>query len=330
MTPPAALRDRGFVLVNALVLVAALAATATLLLSRAERGRAQLEAAQLADQLTLALDAFGALALTRLAQDRGNSDHGTEGWAQPRQTLPLARGEVAGEIQDLQGRFNINWLSSPDNRLAQEAFARLLAQLGLSPELGTEIRRFVTPGALRDAPAGALRWQEGRALALDPVGGPLLSADQLADLPGLSPRAYARLRGLITALPGDSRLNVNTAAPEVLAAFLPELPASALTRLIRNRDRSPFVSVEAFLIAARLHQEEQAEAGRPPPPTGEGEEGSEQAPRLGPDHLTIRSRWFRVTSQAQLPPLAARRVTILRRNGPGQRPDLIWQVTLRP
>ena len=145
MSPPAARRDRGFVLVNALVLVAALAATATLLLSRAERGRAQLEAAQLADQLTLALDAFDALALTRLAQDRGNSDHGNESWAQPRQALPLARGEVAGEIQDLQGRFNINWLSSPDNRLAQEAFARLLAQLGLSPELGPEIRPLCHP-----------------------------------------------------------------------------------------------------------------------------------------------------------------------------------------
>lgn len=330
MSPPAARRDRGFVLVNALVLVAALAATATLLLSRAERGRAQLEAAQLADQLTLALDAFDALALTRLAQDRGNSDHGNESWAQPRQALPLARGEVAGEIQDLQGRFNINWLSSPDNRLAQEAFARLLAQLGLSPELGPEIRRFVTPGALREAPAGALRWQGGRALALDPVGGPLLSADQLADLPTLSPRAYARLRGVITALPGDSRLNVNTATPEVLAAFLPDLPSSALTRLIRTRDRSPFNSVQAFLIAARLQQEEQAETGTPVPSPGRGEEGSEQAPRLGPDHLTIASRWFRVSAQAQLPPLTARRVTILRRNGSGQRPDLIWQVTLRP
>ncbi len=323
--------DGGFVLVNALVLVAALAAVATLLLSRAEQGRHQLETALMADQLALSLDGFDALALTRLARDQGQGTGQSSGnpVTQARTTPPLtlARGTVQGEIHDLQGRFNVNWLSDPDNTLAQTAFDRLLAQLGLPPQIAADIRRFVTPGALREAQAPqlsltapSLNPQHLDPVPLDPVGGPLLSGDQLADLPGLSPRAYARLRPLITALPGDSRLNVNTAAPEVLSAFLSDLPAAALSRLIQSRAQSPFPSVEAFLIAARLQQaENQDEAETDPDPS-----------QLGPDQLTISSGWFRIDSQAALAPLAARRVTILHRKAPGQRPELIWQVTQRP
>ena len=61
--------DQGFVLVNALVLVAALAAVATLLLSRAEQGRSRLESGLVADQLNLSLDAFDALAISQLARE---------------------------------------------------------------------------------------------------------------------------------------------------------------------------------------------------------------------------------------------------------------------
>jgi len=63
MRPPCRPSDTGnggFVLVNALVIVAALAMLATLLLVRAEGGRARLQAGLEADQLTLALDAFEA------------------------------------------------------------------------------------------------------------------------------------------------------------------------------------------------------------------------------------------------------------------------------
>lgn len=214
-------KDQGFVLVNALVLVAALAAVATLLLSRAEQGRSRLEAGLVADQLSLSLDGFDALALSLLARDSGDSDHLREPWAKPRPPLALARGEVAGQIQDLQGRFNVNWLSQTDTPLAQAAFVRLLARLGLPARIADDIRRFVTPGAEL---ADRQRWLQ-RDPPLDPVGGPLLSADQLADLPGLSPRAYARLRPLITALPGDSRLNVNTAPLRCWQVFCPICPA---------------------------------------------------------------------------------------------------------
>ena len=313
--------DQGFVLVNALVLVAALAAVATLLLSRAEQGRSRLESGLVADQLNLSLDAFDALAISQLARDTGNRDHLQEAWARPPPPLPLAQGEVAGRLQDLQGRFNVNWLSRSDNALAQEAFARLLGGLGLPPRLGDDIRRFVTPGAQQANKQGWLL----RDPPLDPVGGPLLSADQLADLPGLSPRAYARLRPLITALPGDSRLNVNTAQVPVLASFLPDLSSAGLAQLLRRRDGEGFVSVESFLSAARLHQGEDSAT-----PAAQDDPPPEAAGALGPEQISVHSQWFRADSQAWLSGATARRVSLLRRRASGRRPELIWQVTHRP
>ncbi len=313
--------ERGFVLVNALVLVAALAGLATLLLARAEQGRSRLEAGLEADQLMLALDAYDALALTQLARDGGSTDHLREAWAQPGRPLALERGEVSGQIRDLQGRFNINWLSNPDNPLAQAAFGRLLARLGLTPQIAAGIRSFVTPGA---RPRDQSRWRQMDP-PQDPVGGPLLSADQLADLPGLSPRAYARLRPWITALPGDSRLNVNTAPPEVLASFLPDLPAAALARLLRQRDHNGFASVDSFLIAARLPQETGSDSG-----AGAEAPREDPAASLGADQLTVQSQWFRVDSQARLNHSGAHRISLLQRRARGARPRLAWQMTYRP
>lgn len=329
--PPAkdsrtAQHSQGFVLVNALVLVAALAAVATLLLGRAEQGRGQLEAGLIADQISLALDSFDALALSQLARDGGQSDHLREGWARSRPPLQLARGMVSGHIQDLQGRFNVNWLSDTEDLQARAAFDRLLARLGLPQQLAEEIRSFVTPGA---QPRARQRWLQ-RDPPQDPVGGPLLSADQLADLPGLSPRAYARLRPLITALPGDSRLNVNTARPEVLASILPELSSAVLAQLLRQRDRAGFASVESFLITARLQQ---AQNGSLDGDQGGDQNGSdESAPpqTWDPARLSVSTQWFRVDSEAWLEGSSARRVSLLRRSTTGRRPAQIWQVTHRP
>lgn len=314
--------NRGFVLVNALVLVAALAAAAALLLSRAEQGRARLEAGQIADQVTLGLDAFEAWALTQLARDQSPLDHGQESWARPQDALPLARGTVSGQVQDLQGRFNINWLSDANNLPARHAFDALLRQLGLAADIAPQIHSFVSPGGLNENDRA--RWKQ-RHPAQDPVGGPLLSADQLADLPGLSSQTYTRLRPLITALPGDSRLNVNTAPALVLGAFLPHMTPATRSRLMSARNQEPFPSVEAFLIATRLGTAADQENSQ------ENDTAAETDPAaLRPEQLSVSSIWFRIDSQSRLDWGFASRRTLVRRRQPNRRPDVIWQVTQHP
>ncbi|WP_323783828.1 type II secretion system minor pseudopilin GspK [Thalassovita sp.] len=312
------MKERGFVLVNALVIVAALTAVAVFLLSRAETGRVRLLAGIEAEQLALNLDAYEAWAVTLLARDGDPvRDHLGEDWANAAADLPLARGRVAGQITDMQGLFNLNWLADPDNLLARDAFDRLLARIGVPSNAGTAIRDLLRPGGPENRDA-YLRLDP----PLDPVGGSLLMRDQLRAIPGLSPQVLARLTPYITVIPGDSRLNVNTASEVILAAFLPDLPAATLNRIVTERDREPFASVEDFMTAAGLarpEQEQDTEGGDDPDPA-----------ILSGDRVAVGSEWFRADLTAQLNGRSAERSTVLRRGPPPTRPEIAWRVSRRP
>ncbi|TMM51309.1 type II secretion system minor pseudopilin GspK [Sulfitobacter sabulilitoris] len=247
----AAPRDgaQGFVLVNALILVAALAAMAVLVLARAEAARERQAQAQTAAQLGLYLDSAEALAITRLARDQsgGSVDHTGEDWARPVSDVALDRGAVSATIDDLQGRFNINWLAQPEDDFAREGFDRLALHLGLAPGHVASITEFLRPGGAGGAGTQAAYARQSPALR--PLGGPVLMLDQLQVVPGLRARDLARLRPFIAALPGDSLLNVNTASPQVLQAMMPGLTAAAADRMLQIRRRDAFASVEGFARA---------------------------------------------------------------------------------
>lgn len=304
--------DRGFVLVNALVLVAALAAVAVFLLARADAGRARLDSGLGAEQVALNLDAFEALAVTLLSSDTGTIDHAGEAWARASYDVPLERGRVAGQISDLQGLFNLNWLTDPSNVTAEAAFERLLEQLGLSAQTGQVIRQILRPEGPADPGAWARRTPPER-----PVGGPFLMADQLAHIPGLEPRVLARLRPFVAALPGDSTLNVNTMPAEVLTAFLPDLPAAARNKVLRDRTRTPFVSVDEFLLAVGVALPDEDDPEAPPA-------------ELPPEMLSVGSAWFRAEIRATLDNQTGRRSVVLHRQGLPAQIDTAWRITVRP
>ncbi len=262
--------QRGFVLVNALVLVGALAAAAAVLLTRAELSTVRQSAWQAAAQAEAYLDAFDALAVTILQADPfGGADHPGETWAQPVRAADLDRGEVSGTILDLQGRFNINWLAVQDDLHAQQAFRNLLTAKGLPVSLGPAITGFLAPGG----PANADSYTTTR-----PRGGPVLDTRQLRAIPGLTTDQFARLSPLIAALPSDSTLNVNTASPELLAAWMPGLNAAQARTLTDRRRRDPFSSVDAFLMDL-------------PPAI---------ASEVNDVRLSIGSRWFLARGTAEL------------------------------
>lgn len=312
------MKDRGFVLINALVIVAALAAVAVLLLSRAETGRARLQAGAEAEQLTLGLDAFEALTVTLLMRDANPAvDHAGEDWARTGHDVALARGSVAGQISDLQGLFNVNWLADPENAWAGPAFDRLLTRLAVPSDVGTAIRDFVRPSGPDNRDA-FLRLDP----PLSPVGGSIVMVDQLQSLPGLSPRAYARLRPFLAALPGDSRLNVNTAPKNILAALLPELPGAALDRIVSQRDRDPYRSTDAFLTEVGL--------ARPEQDAEEAPETTDDPATIGADYVAVGSDWYRAEITARLAGRSAERVTVIHRPAPPRRPEIAWRVSRRP
>ena len=285
-------QTRGFVLVNALILVAALSAAALYLLSRAEGTRLRAAAAQQAQQLSLYLDAGEALAVTRLETDRsgGAVDHLGESWAKPDLDRELDAGlmgaQIATEMHDLQGRFNLNWLANPQDTASRAAFDALCAQLAIAPQQVDAIVATLASNNSAPAPAGAMT---------DPVGGPILMLDQLLDLPNMTPEVYARLVIFVTALPGDSALNVNTASPEVLASLLPTSNATALATLVQSIRAKPFAAVDDFIAALP------------------GVVSAEALDALDPSRFSIGSGWFETNITVQLQDRVAHRRAILQR-----------------
>lgn len=299
--------QRGFVLVNALILVAALAAAAVVVMARAEAGRARLQASQGADQLGAYLDAFEAQALHLIMRDDGAVDHPGDAWARA-QGVPvdLDRGRVAGNIVDVQGLFNLNWLANPEDAAARAAFDRLLRAIGARPSLAADVIALLEPGTPGNGAAYA-------ALdpGLDPVTGPLLFMRQLEGVPTLSDRDRAVLEPVAALAPGDSWLNLNTAAPRVVAAFFPGLSTEQMAALLSPRDTAPFQSGEAFLKAVE---------------TARGAALPEDFDR---GRFSVGSVNFEVTATATLEGRHATRTVGITRTGLGQRPRIRWRETTR-
>lgn len=237
--------ERGFVLLNAMLLVAAFAAAAVYVLGRTEAARFRQAEQQGAGQLQLYLDGFEVLAMQVLHRDQqgGAVDTLTESWAAPIDGVTIDRGLLSGQISDLQGRFNVNWLANTQDLGAEVGFVRLLARLGLPSQLAGEITGFVRPGGPSEgAGYGRLR------PPITPQGGPVLLLEQLQHIPALQPRHYARLKPYLTALPSDSLLNLNTVSPEVLTSLLSGANTAALEQLLLSRRQRPFISVEDFVL----------------------------------------------------------------------------------
>ncbi|MFY0659628.1 MAG: type II secretion system minor pseudopilin GspK [Shimia sp.] len=299
-------------LVNALVLVAALSAVAIFLLARADAGREQLEAGLVATQVELNLDAFEALAKTLLERDLGAVDHTGEAWGQPVQQMPLMRGTVTGQVTDQQGLFNLNWLSNPEFGAAHEAFGRLMNQQSVPLQTAQRVRELIASDELSD-PSPWARKTPSEA----PVPGPLLMADQLAHVPGFAARHRDRIMDLVTALPGDSPLNVNTASEAVLKAFLPNLTAAAQNQILRDRAKTPFASVDEFLLAVGMSAPDSDDPGAP-------------VPELLPDQLSVGSEWFRAEIATTVDTHSAQRSVMFHRQSLPVGVTADWRITTRP
>ncbi len=299
-------RSAGFVLVNALIIVAAMAAAATLLLSRAEGGRMRLVATQEADVLTHALDAFETLGRVLLDRDlrNGDVDGLNDTWAQTTIDVPLARGRVSGAITDQQALFNLNWLADSSDTLALEGWQVLLRRIGIAPQKGDAIVRFLSP----QGPSNRAAFR-GLDPPISPLGGGILFIDQLASLIELQPEDLNLLRRHTTALPTNSRVNVNSAGLNVLVAMLPQLSIARLDGVVQRRQKEPYPSLDAFFEELGLSTD-------PANPDA-----------VDPTRYAIGSNWFGADIIATLDTRSASRRVLFRREAAPVGTQVEWRVS---
>jgi general secretion pathway protein K len=226
------IRQHGVAVVLAMGVVAAASIAAVAMLSSQSiwSRHAELNAEHVQAQALVHAGVDWARAL--LSDDRraSNVDHLGEPWALRLPPVPVDNGELAGQIDDQQGAFNLNNLvrdGAPS--LAHVAqFTRLLQILGLPEELAASLLRWLRP----PEPAPARR---------------LIDVAELVLVQGFDEAARLRLRPFVTALPRFTAVNVNTAAPEVLAAVVRELELDDARALAVQRSRAYFRNRADFL-----------------------------------------------------------------------------------
>ncbi|GAC1300071.1 MAG: GspK family T2SS minor pseudopilin variant XcpX [Steroidobacteraceae bacterium] len=238
-------RQRGVALIIALILVA----LATILASKLtfegflERRRSTgVLAAEQALQFGLGAEA---LAADVLAQDTQTSKQTTLAapWAQPTQPLPITApddpegepiGTLQGELEDMQGRFNLNSLGhvkqdakgvSVQDPQPLEQFRRLLISVGLEPKWAAIARDWIDADDIPGSPDGAEdQIYTSQTPPYRTGNWPMMSPTELMNLPGFGADRYRKIAPFVTALPTALPLiNVCTAPAPVLESLEQDL-----------------------------------------------------------------------------------------------------------
>jgi general secretion pathway protein K len=229
------------VLAMGVVALAAIAATAMMVTQSTWSRHNELGADHVQAQALVQVGVDWTRAL--LADDRRSSNVDTLGepWALRLPPIPVENGTLAGRIEDQQGRFNLNNLVRDGKvNLAQLAhFQALLSILGLPPALGDALVDWIDADDLPYSQAGA---EDAFYLGLPSphlaANQPLMDVAELALVRGFNDSVRLRLRPFVAALPVFTAVNLNTAAPEVIAAVVEGLDLDGARALVEKRDRS--------------------------------------------------------------------------------------------
>lgn len=185
-----------------------------------------------------------------LRQDlvESQTDHLAEIWAAELPGLPIDGGEVTGQVIDLQGRFNINNLIDAQGRTdpdALEHFERLLEILEIDPRLAGITADWLDADGTAAFPDGA---EDAIYTVMTPpyrtANQGLTSTSELLALDGMDKAAFDRLEPHITALPGRTDINVNTATPVVLRSLGANISAADVEALVAERENGGFADIQ--------------------------------------------------------------------------------------
>jgi general secretion pathway protein K len=222
-------RERGVAVITAILVVAISASAATLML--AQQSAMVDQAMLVASRAQADLYARAGLDWARgvLQQDARTGekvDFPGEAWAKPIAALPVERALVSGSITDEQGKFNLNNLVRDNARSQPDfaAFQRLLASLGLAPELAEAVLDWIDADSdLAGANGAETQYYLALRKPYRAANAAMMQVEELYQVRGFDAATVAKLRPYVSALPGNTPVNVNTAPNAVLLALLPDL-----------------------------------------------------------------------------------------------------------
>ena len=183
-------------------------------------------------EVALGGEAWAADALRRDKQQSSKTDDFTEEWATPIPPIPIeqdgqAIGDFEGQLEDMQGRFNLNSLVVLEggqlkaDPLAIARFERLLELLEMEPKWAKVVADWIDSDIQPQFPDGA---EDPTYTGLSPpyrtANMPLTRASELLAIAGFGLDRYRKLEPFVTALPIGTPINLCTASAELLDALV--------------------------------------------------------------------------------------------------------------
>ena len=176
------------------------------------------------------------------------TDHLGELWASELPGLPIdngsVQGAVLGNIIDLQGRFNVNNLIDQNGKVDPDVlaqFERLLVILGLDERFAGLAADWIDVDQNPGFPNGA---EDSIYTSFNPpyrtFNRYLVNVSELAALEGMDKASFDILLPHITALPGRTAVNVNTATAAVLKSLDPSIDDATVESLLSEREEGGF------------------------------------------------------------------------------------------
>lgn len=253
--------QRGIALLIALVVLAIAATLSTAMIWDREldiRRFANIKQGDQALEYALGAEAWAEQILRRDYQSNPNNTNLSQDWAMQLPSLPVEGGSITGQLEDLQGLFNVNNLASSNVAQANAAlaqFQRLLVALNLDPEIANAVRDWVNAGDQPTQPGGAKdEFYSQLAPPYLTAEQPMTSISELLLVKGITPQIYAALLPDICALPMlapgsppatpmiPTSVNINTAPALVIASLNAGITGSAAEAAVQTRTQQPYQS----------------------------------------------------------------------------------------
>lgn len=207
----------------------------------------------------------GALDWTRLIlrEDKrfSSTDHLGEPWAVPLAETRLdqyventdAKGDVpdamlSGGIADAQARINLTNLcqNGAINPIEVAVFGRLLKNARQNPALAEAAAQLMA-AAQRKPPEAGSDSRASSSSESTPLPMNILQTEDLLAVTGFTPEILESIKDFVIVLPVPTKINVNTAPAEVLAARIDTLSLSDAAALISARQNTWFRNEAEFI-----------------------------------------------------------------------------------
>ena len=195
-------------------------------------------------------EAFFSELLIQDSDNGGNIDHLQENWAKPMPAFPVEDGFVSGRLLDESGKFNLNNLLKADGSVDESArrwFEKLLQRVGLPAELSQAVIDWQDAD---DETTGAMGAESNYYQGLDPSylasNTKFHQVEELKLVRGFEGKNYDLIAAYVTALPEATKININTAAPLLLASIDPKIDVKTVEQELKAKqaELTYFNSVE--------------------------------------------------------------------------------------